>query len=66
MFDSMIRVKDGEMIVLGGLEEKSTEDSSSGLPGVSRVKVLRSIFGKNTRSKSKSQLTVFIKPTIVY
>lgn len=66
MFESMIRVKDGEMIVLGGLEEKSNENSSSGLPGVSRIPVLRSIFGKNVKTKSKSQLTVFIKPTIVY
>jgi len=65
-FESVIRVKDGEMIILGGLEEKSVETTSTGLPLLSRIPVLRSIFGKTNREKSNSQLTVFIKPTIIY
>lgn len=65
-FESMIRVKDGEMIILGGLEEKKVENTSTGLPGVSRVPILRSIFGKTNKTKSTSQLTIFIKPTIIY
>lgn len=65
-FKSMIRVKDGELIILGGLEQKSTENSASGLPGISRVPVLRSIFGKNKREKQNSKLTVLIKPVIIY
>ncbi len=65
-FESMIRVRDGDMIVLGGLEEKTVENNASGLPGVARIPVLRSLFGKNSRKKSKSHLTVFIRPTIVY
>ncbi|MFZ5551653.1 MAG: type II secretion system protein GspD [Bacteroidota bacterium] len=65
-FESVIRVKDGEMIILGGLEEKSVETTSTGLPLLSRIPILRSIFGKTNREKATSQLTVFIKPTIIY
>jgi type IV pilus assembly protein PilQ len=65
-FKSMIRVKDGELIILGGLEQKTTENSASGLPGISRVPILRSIFGKNKKVKENSKLTILIKPVIIY
>lgn len=65
-FQSLIRVKNGEMIMLGGLEENSTNHSGKGLPGISRIPVLRWIFGDRTKSKTQNKLTIFIKPTIIY
>lgn len=65
-FKSLIRVKNGEMIMLGGLEENSNENSGKGLPGLSRVPVLRWLFGTRTKKKSESKLTIFIKPTVIF
>lgn len=65
-FQSMVRVKNGEMIMLGGLEENSTSNSGRGLPLISRVPVLKWIFGSRTRAKTENKLTIFIKPTIIY
>lgn len=65
-FQSLIRVKNGEMIMLGGLEENSTSNSGKGLPLISRIPVLKWIFGNRTKSKSENKLTIFIKPTIIY
>lgn len=65
-FNSMIRVKNGEMILLGGLEDKSVNNSGSGLPFLARIPILKWIFGTRTRSKSKSKLNIFIKPVIHY
>lgn len=65
-FKSLIRVKNGEMILLGGLEEKRTSDSGKGLPFISRVPVLKWIFGSRSKMKSKSKLNIFIKPVVVY
>lgn len=65
-FQSLIRVKNGEMIMLGGLEENITNHSGKGLPGLSRIPVLRWIFGDRTKSKTQNKLTIFIKPTIIY
>ncbi len=65
-FQSLIRVKNGEMIMLGGLEENSTNNTGRGLPLISRVPVLKWIFGNRTKSKSENKLTIFIKPTIIY
>lgn len=65
-FQSLVRVKNGEMIMLGGLEENSTNNSGKGLPLISRVPVLKWIFGTRTKGKSENKLTIFIKPTIIY
>lgn len=65
-FQSLIRVKNGEMIMLGGLEENTNSSSGRGLPLISRIPVLKWIFGNRTKSKSENKLTIFIKPTIIY
>ena len=65
-FSSEIRAQNNDLIVLGGLEQSSKASGGQGLPGVSRVPVLKWLFGKRSKSKSSSQLVVFIKPTIVY
>lgn len=65
-FQSLVRVKNGEMIMLGGLEEKQVNDSGSGLPFISRIPILKWIFGSRTKAKSDNKLTIFIKPTVIY
>ena len=65
-FQSLVRVKNGEMIMLGGLEETQLNKSGNGLPFLSRIPVLKWIFGNNTRAKSENKLTIFIKPTVIY
>jgi type IV pilus assembly protein PilQ len=65
-FQSLVRVKNGEMIMLGGLEENQMNNSGSGLPLISRIPVLKWIFGNRTKSKAENKLTIFIKPTVIY
>lgn len=64
-FTSIIKVKDGEMVLLGGIEKNLKDNTSKGLPYVARVPVLRSIFGKTRKVKTDSRLNIFIKPTII-
>lgn len=65
-FESLIRVKNGEMILMGGLEKDSKEDSGDGTPGLSRVPVLKWFFSSRTKNKEKSKLHIFIRPTVTY
>lgn len=65
-FKSLIRVKNEEMILLGGLEEDSNNDSGSGVPFLSRIPVIKWFFSSRTKSKKKSTLNIFIKPTVIY
>lgn len=64
-FESLIRIKDQEMILLGGLEEVNNSDVSSGLPLLARIPVLNWLFSSKSKSKSRSRLNIFIKPTIL-
>lgn len=64
-FESLIRVKNQELIILGGLEEKRYQDSSTGTPLLSRIPIIKWLFSSRTRQDQKSKLTIFIKPTII-
>lgn len=65
-FQSTIRVRDGETVVLGGLSRESSSNSTDGLPLISRIPVLKWLFGENSRNKAKSSLIIYITPTIYY
>ncbi len=65
-FTSMIRIKNEEMILLGGLEEKGVNDTGRGVPLLSRIPILRWLFSSRTRSYNKTRLNIFIKPSIIY
>ena len=65
-FTSIIRVKDQDLIVLGGLEEKVKNDTGSGVPLLSRIPVIKWLFSSRKREDSKKKLTVLIRPTVFY
>ncbi len=65
-FQSLIRVKNQEMIMLGGLDDDSQDESSSGVPVLSRIPIIKWFFSSRSKKKNKSKLTIFIKPTVIY
>lgn len=65
-FISQMRVRNEEMIVLGGLEEARKQNSGSGTPFLSRIPIIKWLFSSRTSANSDNKLIVFIKPTIVY
>jgi len=65
-FESLVRVKNNEMVLLGGLDELQKEDSGSGVPFISRIPVLKWFFSSKKKAKSNSKLHLFIKPNVIY
>jgi len=65
-FSSVVRMKDQDIAVLGGLEENYSNNSGSGVPFLARIPLIKWLFSKRVREGSKSKLTVFIKPTVIY
>ncbi|OWP85289.1 type II and III secretion system protein [Flavobacterium davisii] len=65
-FESLVRVKNGEMILLGGLDELKKENSGTGVPLISRIPILKWFTSSRKKSKSDAKLHIFIKPTVVY
>lgn len=64
-FTSTIRVKDQDVIILGGLEENSDTKTGSGVPFLARIPIIKYLFSKRVRTKSDRKLSVLIKPTII-
>lgn len=64
-FSSLIRVRNGDIVVLGGLEEQTKDDSGSGVPLLARIPVIKWLFSQRRREDSKSKLTILIKPTVI-
>jgi type IV pilus assembly protein PilQ len=64
-FESSIRVRNQDVILLGGLEEKSSRESARGTPFLSRIPGLKWIFSSRTKERSNTKLSIFIKPTII-
>ncbi len=64
-FSSIIRVKNQDVIILGGIEETAVNNSGSGVPLLARIPIIKWLFSKRTRTKSKNKLSILIKPTII-
>lgn len=64
-FESMIRIRNGETVVLGGLENSAVSKTKRGVPFLSRIPVLGWLFGRSRHSTQKGKLLIFVKPTIV-
>lgn len=65
-FSSIIRVRNEEMIVLGGIERNEKSEEGSGTPFLSRIPLLKWLFSTRSRTNGKTVSVVFIKPTIIY
>lgn len=62
--DSIVRVKDGSIVAIGGLMRQRQSGDRAGLPGTADV-AGGSLFGQKSRSFSKSELVILIKPTVI-
>ena len=64
-FTSSLRVHSDDTILLGGIERTENDLTSSGIPILSRIPILKWIFSSRTKTASKVITVLFIKPTIL-
>lgn len=62
--DSIIRAKSGQIIVIGGLLSQKQDVGSAGLPWISKVPFLGTLFSQERESQKKSELVILLKPTV--
>jgi type IV pilus assembly protein PilQ len=58
-------LRDGETTVIGGIYVDSDQESDEGVPYLMDIPFLGSLFKSNTRSKTKTELLIFITPRIL-
>ncbi|MCL5743104.1 MAG: cohesin domain-containing protein [Acidobacteria bacterium] len=60
-----IRMKEGETNLLGGLMQVQETTTTSGVPGLSSIPVIRRLFTSETVTKDRSELMIALIPHIV-
>jgi general secretion pathway protein D len=60
-----IRLKDGEVNVLGGLMEQTDTDQVNGIPGLAKVPFFRNFFSGDTVDHEKDEILIVLIPHIV-
>lgn len=60
-----VAVQDRETIVLGGFIRNSGSDGKSGVPFLKDIPLLGALFSSTSKSKSRSELIVLMRPTVL-
>lgn len=63
--ESVMRVEDGEIAVLGGLMQENAEYRSGRIPGVGAVPFFGEIFTSRNNLVRKSELVIFLRPVVI-
>ncbi len=63
--DSIIRAKDGQVVVIGGLMQDAIKDEDASVPFLSDLPLIGSLFKHVRKVKKKSELVILLKPIVV-
>jgi general secretion pathway protein D len=63
--ESVLSLRDGQIAVLGGLIQDVMAEEDTGIPGLVSAPTAGFLFGQRNKAKRKSELVVFLKPTLV-
>jgi general secretion pathway protein D len=63
--DQVIRLREGEASILGGIQDKQDTASSTGIPGLSSIPILKYIFGSKDHTINNDELVFLVVPHVV-
>ncbi len=63
--ESLLQVRSGQTVVLGGLIQDDRNNARDGIPGLSRPEGIGALFGQHERIDSQTELVIFLRPTVV-
>jgi len=63
--ESVLRVQNGNIAVLGGLMQDTVDRSTDGIPLVSKIPVFGNLFSYRKDEYKKTELIIFLRPVVV-
>jgi MSHA biogenesis protein MshL len=63
--DSIVKAKNGQIIVIGGLMQETKQENKTGIAGLTQIPYLGNLFRVNTAEIRKSELVILLKPTLI-
>ncbi|MCX5808708.1 MAG: pilus (MSHA type) biogenesis protein MshL, partial [Proteobacteria bacterium] len=64
--DTMVKVRDGDTVIIGGLLQDHKDTKVSGIPGLMSMPLLGKLFSYTTEVSQKIELVILLTPRIVY
>ena len=64
--DSIVRVRDGNIVAIGGLMEYIQSDDGGKVPGVGDVPGVNALFKQGRKGLQKREIVVLLKPTVIH
>ena len=62
--NTMARVRDGDILVVGGLIDEVRKDDDQEVPLLGRLPLLRRLFSKQSKVKSRKEMLIILRPRI--
>ena len=62
--DSVIRAESGQIVVIGGLIQNTSEDNNSAVPFFSEIPLLGELFKQRRFQSRKSELVILLRPVV--
>lgn len=63
--ESLLQVRSGQTVMLGGLIQDDSNNARDGIPGLSRPEGIGAVFGQHERINSQTELVIFLRPIVV-
>jgi len=63
--ETVVKVKDGAMVMIGGLLKKEKTDSTAGIPVLGKLPVVGGLFGSRDKQERKTELIIFLSPKLI-
>ena len=63
--ESMIRVENGNIAMMGGLMEDSLENNDNTVPGAARLPWVGNFFQNRDDTRRKTELVIFLRPIVI-
>ena len=63
--DQVIRLREGEASILGGIQDKQDQVSWTGIPGLSSIPILKYVFGSKDHTIQDDEIVFVVVPHIV-
>jgi MSHA biogenesis protein MshL len=63
--DTVVRARNGQIVVIGGLMQDAQRDKQAGLPGLSRLPVVGGLFRHTDSTRTKTELVILLRPIVV-
>ncbi|SDL63408.1 general secretion pathway protein D [Janthinobacterium sp. OK676] len=63
--ESIMKVGNGQIAVMGGLMQDSVDNAKDGVPGLSSLPLVGNLFTYRNEASSKTELVIFMRPVVV-